>query len=99
MNLIFQSRIQQGRVRLTLLSIACAKYNEGKNGNQYLIQPLHLIIEKNDEMMYDMRKRLNQKKVYHDALTKGATKIILCFVFKDAKKLIRRVKSGIVETI
>lgn len=33
MNLIFQSRIQQGRVRLTLLSIACAKYNEGKNGN------------------------------------------------------------------
>lgn len=31
MNLIFQSRIQQKeRVRLTLLSIACAKYNEGE---------------------------------------------------------------------
>lgn len=58
MNLIFQSRVQQGRVRLTLLSIACAKYNEGKTGNKYLIHPLHLIIEKN-EMMYDMRKRLN----------------------------------------
>lgn len=46
MNLIFQSRVQQGRVRLTLLSIACAKYNEGKTGNKYLIHPLHLIIEK-----------------------------------------------------
>ena len=33
MNLIFQSRIQQGRVRLTLQSFACAKYNEGKTGN------------------------------------------------------------------
>lgn len=68
-----------------------------KLATSYLIYPLHLTIEKKDDVWHDEKTQL--EKSIPRCSNKRSNEDNSVGFFKDAKKWIRRVKSGTVETI
>lgn len=68
-----------------------------KLATSYLIYPLHLTIEKNDDVWHAEKTQL--EKIIPWCSNKRGNEDNSVVFFKDAKKLIRRVKSGTAETI